>query len=266
MATNFKRMDEIKSVIRTYRTTQSIKATARMMCVSKNTVRRYVRRLKEKGVSLIEVESKSDEELATLFYTIDEAYENNRQEVFTQKASYWVKELSKVGVTRKLLWEEYREEYSEGFSYSQFCDRLSRYTKRKDLTLAMNHPPGEKLMLDFAGKTVPWYDRRSGEKYRAQVLIGVLPHTHYTYAIALPDQKTGTFLYGLHKTLEYIGGVPQYILSDNLKAYVTTADRYEPDYNELTVQLANHYGIDLQATRVRKPRDKGSVENMVSTI
>jgi len=266
MATNFKRMDEIKSVIRTYRITQSIKATARMMCVSKNTVRKYIRRLNKKGMPLSEVESKSDEELSKLFYSIDEAYENNRQEVFAQKASYWVKELGKVGVTRRLLWEEYREEYSEGFSYSQFCDRLSRYIKRKDLTLAMNHPPGEKLMLDFAGKTVPWYNRRSGEEYRAQVLIGVLPHTHYTYVIALPDQKTSTFLYGLNKTLEYLGGVPQYLLSDNLKAYVTTADRYEPDYNELTVQLANHYGIDLQATRVSKPKDKGSVENMVSTV
>ena len=266
MASNFKRMDEIKSVIRTYHITQSIKATARMMCVSKNTVRRYVRRLKEKGVPRSEVETKSDEELAKLFYSIEEANENNRQEVFLQKASFWLNELSKVGVTRRLLWEEYRNEYREGYSYSQFCDRLSRYIKRKDLTLTMNHSPGEKLMVDFAGKKVPWYDKRSGEQYWAEVLIGVLPNTQYTYAIALPDQKTESFLHGLNKTLEYLGGIPQYLLSDNLKAYVVTADRYEPDYNELTAQLANHYGIDLQATRVSKPKDKGSVENMVSTI
>ena len=259
-------MDEIKSVIRTYRITESIKATARMMCISKNTVRRYLRRLQEKGIPVTEVESMSDEQLAKLFYSIDEAYENNRQEMFTQRVAYWVKELGKVGVTRRLLWEEYRQECLQGYSYSQFCDRLSHYIKRKDLSLAMNHPPGEKLMVDFAGKKVPWYDKRSGEQYWAEVLIGVLPHTQYTYAIALPDQKTESFLHGLNKTLEYLGGVPQYLLSDNLKAYVVTADRYEPNYNELTVQLANHYGIDLQATRVRKPKDKGSVENMVSTV
>lgn len=259
-------MDEITRIIKTYNITQSIKSTARMMSVSKNTVRKYVRLLKEKDIRLCEVEKMDDDKLENIFYSNEEANENKRQQIFIDKASYWIKELSKVGVTRKLLWEEYQQEYSDGFSYSQFCSRLSLYIKRKDLTLAMNHPPAEKLMLDFAGKRVPWYDQRSGQPYWAEVLIGVLPHTHYTFAIALPNQKTESFLYGLNKALEYLGGAPQYILSDNLKAYVTKADRYEPDYNELTVQLANHYRIDLQATRVRKPRDKGSVENLVSTV
>lgn len=259
-------MDEIRSILKTYRITQSIKATSKMMRISKNTVRRYIRLSRKKGLPLYEIEKKSDEELHKVFYSPEVANEHSRQEVFDRKSEYWINELSKVGVTRKLLWEEYREEYPEGFSYSQFCDRLKRHIKRKDLTITMNHPPAEKLMLDFAGKRIAWFDEQSGEQHWAEVLVGVLPHSHYTFAIALPDQKTESFLYGLNKALEYVGGVPKYILSDNLKAYVIRADRYEPDYNELTVQLANHYDVHLQSTRVRRPKDKGSVENMVSTV
>jgi hypothetical protein len=56
------------------------------------------------------------------------------------------------------------------------------------------------------------------------------------------------------------------ILSDNLKAYVSRADRYEPTFTQLCEQLAAHYQFDLQATRVAKPRDKASVENAVQQV
>jgi len=37
------------------------------------------------------------------------------------------KELDHKGVTRKLLWMEYREAYPDGYSYSQFCERFNRW-------------------------------------------------------------------------------------------------------------------------------------------
>lgn len=49
-----------------------------------------------------------------------------------------------------------------------------------------------------------------GEQYWPEALIRELPHSHYTFVIALPDQKTSSFLYGLNKALEYLGGAPQY--------------------------------------------------------
>lgn len=266
MASNYKRMDEIRSIISMYVLCKSIKGTARKMRVSKNTVRDYLRKCQLKGIDFSEVTQMADEELYGIFYSGETHFESKRQANFNMTVDYWLSELKKTGVTRKLLWEEYREEHLSGFSYSQFCDRLKQHIKRKDLTLAMHHPPAEQLMLDFAGSKILWYDSLSGEKYYAEVLIGVLPHSQYTFAVALPDQKTSSFIQGLNEALAYFGGVPRYLLSDNLKAYVVKADRYEPTYNELTVQLASHYGVDLQSTRVRKPKDKGSVENMVSTV
>jgi transposase len=34
------------------------------------------------------------------------------------------------GVTLKLLWEEYRREHPEGYSYTQFCEYYSRWSRR----------------------------------------------------------------------------------------------------------------------------------------
>ena len=63
--------------------------------------------------------------------------------------------------------------------------------------------------------------------------------------------------------MDYFGGVPISAKSDNMKQVVTKSNRYEPAFNELCEQWAFHYGIALVAARVRKPRDKPSVEKGV---
>ncbi len=64
----------------------------------------------------------------------------------------------------------------------------------------------------------------------------------------------------------FLGVLPKVILSDNLKAYVSRPDRDEPSFTQLCEQLGAHYQIDLQATRVGKPKDKASVENAVTQV
>lgn len=103
----------------------------------------------------------------------------------------------------------------------------------------------------------------SGEVYKAEILVAVMPHTQHCFAIALRSQKVGDFIHGLNQAFLFFGRLPKVILSDNLKSYVTRADKYEPEFNELCVQLATYYGIELRATRVRKPKDKASVERSI---
>ena len=165
-----------------------------------------------------------------------------------------------------MLWEEYRRDHPEGYGYSQFCERLKTEIGRKDLTLQIHHKPGEVMQVDFAGKKMHWVDVSSGEVHDCEILVAVFPHSQYTFAIALTSQKVGDFIHGLNQALLYFSKLPKIILSDNLKSFVIKADRYDPQFNELCVQLAAHYQIDLQATRVRKPKDKASVENMVGTV
>lgn len=261
-----KRMDQVKDIIKTYVATKSLKATARQLQISKNTVKEYVRRGELAGGDLSALLKLPEEEFSSVFSATADKTVSEREVVFLNKIDDWVKELRRVGVTRQLLWQEYRLEYPDGFGYSRFCELFREHLGQRDLTLAMTHTAGKVMQVDFAGKKLRWVDIHTGEVHECEVLVAVMPHSQYTFAIALPSQKTTDFIAGLNAALLFFGKMPQIILSDNLKAYVIRADRYAPQFNDLCVQLAAHYGIHLQATRAGKPKDKASVENMVSTV
>jgi len=261
-----KRMDQVKAIIKTYVATQSLKATARQLRISKNTVKEYVRRGQLAQSDLSKLLELPDEEFLSIFYDKESHPENERRTLFLSKVKDWTAELRKVGVTKHLLWQEYRTENPEGFGYSRFCELLRNHIGQRDLTLPLHHPPGEVMQVDFAGKKLQWVDIQTGEVHICEILVAVMPHSQHTFAMALPSQKTSDFIAGLNAALVYFGKLPQIILSDNLKAFVIRADRYEPKFNDLCVQLATHYGIHLQATRAGKPKDKASVENMVRTV
>lgn len=259
-------MDQIKSLLRNYLSSGSIKATARQLKISKNTVREYVRRAQAHCSDLSVLLDMDEQALYQVIHPPSTREVDERLRFFEQQVDGWLQELRRVGVTRQLLWEEYRREHPNGYGYSQFCERLRRATVAKDLTLPLEHHPGEVLMLDFAGKKMHWVDSDSGEVHACEILIGVLPFSQYSFCIALPSQSIADFIHGLNQCLLFLGALPKVILSDNLKAYVSRPDRYEPSFTQLCEQLGAHYQIDLQATRVGKPKDKASVENAVTQV
>ncbi len=261
-----KRMDQIKTLLRNYLASGSIKATARQLKVSKNTVRDYLRRAEASSADLATLLEMDDESLSRIFYTPGGLGTSSRMAVFEQNAENWIHELRRVGVTRELLWQEYRTEHPDGYGYSQFCEHLSRHVAQRDLTLALDHTPGEVLMVDFAGKKMEWIDRDSGELHTCEVLVTVLPFSQYSFCIALASQSLGDFIEGLNQALLFLGALPKVILSDNLKAFVSKPSRYEPTFTQLCEQFGAHYQIDLQAARVARPKDKASVENAVTQI
>ncbi len=262
-----KRMDQIRNILKSYVSNgHNVKVTARVLGISKNTVKEYVRRAQGHCADVGAVLGLDDERLYELMYKEEGQQTDVRQKVIEDNCAKWIIELGKVGVTRSILWAEYRQEYPDGYSYSQFCEYLSRYAARRDLTLALEHRAGEVMMADFSGKKLSWVDRDTGEWHACEVLIVVMPFSQHTFCIALPSQKIADFIHGLNEALRFFGAVPQVLLSDNLKSYVSKPDRYEPTFTQLCGQMGAHYQFDLQATRVRRPRDKASVENAVEQI
>ena len=83
-------------------------------------------------------------------------------------------ELARPGVTRLLLWQEYKAQHPDGWQYSAFCDQYRRWLSTQELVLRHNHTPGEKLFVDYAGHSVGVTDRHSGQVRQAQVFVAVL--------------------------------------------------------------------------------------------
>lgn len=175
-------------------------------------------------------------------------------------------ELAQKGVTRMLLWQEYKARHPDGCQYSAFCRDYDAWRGRQDPVMRFEHTPGDKLFVDYAGKTMAVVDRHSGEVQVAQIFVAALGASHYTYVEASLTQTVADWLGAHVHALEYFGGVPRAIVPDNLKSGVRRPCRYEPDLNPSYQDFAEHYRVAILPARVRKPRDKAKVEVAVQGI
>lgn len=169
-------------------------------------------------------------------------------------------ELATKGVTRMLLWQEYKARHPDGCQYSAFCRDYDAWLGRQDAVMRFEHVPGDKLFVDYAGQTMAVTDRQTGEVEVAQVFVATLGASHYSYVEATLTQTVADWLGAHVRALEHFGGVPRAIVPDNLKSGVTRPCRYEPDLNPSYQDFAEHYGVAILPARVRKPRDKAKVE------
>ena len=169
-------------------------------------------------------------------------------------------ELRNKGVTRQLLWQEYRARQPQGLGYSAFCEQLRGWLKAQDAVMRQVHKPGEKLFVDYAGATLSLTDRHSGAVRPVPLFVAALGASSYTYAEATERQSTTDWLMAQRRALEFIGGVVELIVPDNPKALVSRACRYEPDLNPAYQDFARHYAVAIVPARVATPRDKATVE------
>jgi transposase len=266
MAGKPKPMSQIKQLLRLHQSGKGIKFIARSLSVSKNTVKTYLAKTAALPFSIGQLLALEDPLLEAKYHAGNPAYKDKRFEHFKEKFDYFTKELKRVGVNRRLLWEEYRQEYPAGYGYSQFCFHLSQQLLARKPTMVLQHKTGEKLFIDFAGKKLSYIDKDTGEVIYCQVFAACLPYSDFSFAMAVPSQSIADFLYALRCCLQALGGVPEVLVPDNLKAAITKASPYEPDINRAMEDFANHYGTVVVPARVRKPQDKALVENGVRLI
>ena len=112
-------------------------------------------------------------------------------------------ELSRKGVTRRQLWLEYRERAPTGFEYCQFCALYRQWRKVQDVVLRFEHVPGEKLLVDYAGLTMPVIDSVTGEERPAQIFVAALGHSGYTYTEATWTQSAADWFLNRHRRHRY---------------------------------------------------------------
>jgi transposase len=166
-------------------------------------------------------------------------------------------------VTLQLLWEEYRAANPDGYRYSRFCYLFQRWRAKLDVVLRQEHKAGEKMFVDWAGATIPVYDRHTGEAWQAPLFVAALGASSYTWAEATRDQQMEAWL-GCHlHAFEHFHGIPALAVPDNTKTGVTKPHRYDPDLNPTYYNFAQHCGFGIVPARPRKPRDKAKVENAV---
>lgn len=180
------------------------------------------------------------------------------------------KEMQLRDVTLSLLWVEHKvsldKQENQCISYSQFCRQYKSWLKSQRISMRQFHKPGEKMFVDFCGKTIPIFNSNSGEVTVAQVFVAVLGASGYMFAVAVPSQKIKDWIHCHIKAFEFFGGTSQQIVPDNLKSAVIKHTSKEIILNKAYVDMADYYDIIINPARSKKPKDKSLAEVGVQIV
>jgi transposase len=247
----------------------SNRVAARSVGCSRSTVSDYVRRAREHGLdswdkiaplSEIDLAERLFKKPTTQFGTTNLELNSSRPLPNWNDVNL---ELKRTGVTLELLWQEYREEFSNGLGRTQFCQHYANFKKKLSCVMRQDHKAGEKCFVDYSGDGIPIVNLRTGEIQKCEIFVGVLGASSYTFAYATPSQDLSSWLQAHVKMYEFFGGVSELTIPDNLKSGVTKACRYDPELNRSYHDLAEHYGTCVIPARPYRPRDKAKVEAAV---
>jgi len=235
---------------------------ANTLSISRSTVQDYLQRVAVSGLKWEEIEHLSDEKLEEKFFRIRQSIRSCRDIDF----SIIHKELRRTGVTLQLLWEEYRDGNSDGYSYSQYCELYNRWRRRLNVYLRQQHRGGDVVFVDYSGKKPSIVDINTGEIKFMELFVMVWGASNLLYAEAHESQSKMHWSMAHCRAFEYAGCVPHREVLDNVKSGVDRACKYDPDLNRTFQQLSTHYGFVPIPTRPYKPKDKPLVENGVLIV
>lgn len=253
---------DLKQIITLHLDGLSNRKVADTLGISRNTVNEYMRLFKGCGRSFAEL-LKFDIASLREQFPVKTTIDNVRFNELMRYLEYTHKQRAHPGFTFLYHYQEYRSTSSNPYSYTQFMAHYHAKYAREKGSMKLDHKAGQEMFVDYTGKKLTIVDRQSGEVKEVEVFVATLPCSQYTYVEACNSQKRGDFLSCLVNALEFFGGVPKAIVSDNLKSAVTKASKYEADINRSLKEFALHYNCVINPTRSYSPQDKALVENAV---
>jgi len=259
-------MSKIRQIIKLYSQRMGKKKIGTRLSISKNTVKLYIDAFHRLQRPWEELSLLTDFELNKIFNPVKEVISSNKLKEVFDFYPIMEKELRKTGMTIAIQYRRFLEQHPDTYKESRFYFYYRQYRKRSKSSMHIDHKPGDKAYVDFAGVHLPYVDVDTGEIKQAEIFVSILGWSQFAYVEAMQDQTSEEFITACENALIYFDGVPSALVPDNLKAAVIKTDKYEPHLNENFKSFADHYGFTILPARSRKPQDKAHVENMVKIV
>jgi transposase len=165
-------------------------------------------------------------------------------------------------LTGRRLHRELRELGYTG-SYSVLTDFLRdiRPPAAPEFERRFETPPGRQAQVDFAHFRVVFTDEPGTERV-IWLFSFVLGHSRMLWGRFVPHQDLPTLLRCQAGAFEALGGVPEQILYDRMRAVFSREDPASGHivYNPTLVAFARHYGYLPKACQPYRAKTKGKVE------
>src|SRR6266516_1753229 len=163
MANKIISMAKIRHILRLYSQGRGKLQIAEQTGVARNTIKKYIKEFEQSALSFEQINELSDKDLEDLFVSREEKPLNEKLQALFSLFPVVDKELKKKGVTRQMLWEDYRQQYPQGVGRSQFNHYYGQWRNQVNPTMRMEHKAGDKMYVDFAGDRLSIIDKQSGE-------------------------------------------------------------------------------------------------------
>nr|WP_010925673.1 IS21 family transposase [Microscilla sp. PRE1]AAK62881.1 MS159, putative transposase [Microscilla sp. PRE1] len=256
---------DLKQIIRLHLDGLSNRKIGETLGISRNTVKRYLQLFNGSEYELSDLLT-FDQAVLREQFSVKTTIDNDRFNELMVYLEHAHQQRSHPGFTFQYHYQEYRVNSSHPYSYTQFMAHYRAKYAREKGSMKLDHKAGHEMFVDFTGKKLSVVDKQTGEIKGVEVFVATLPCSQYTYVEACNSQKRVDFLTCLANALEFFGGVPKAIVSDNLKSAVTKASKYEADINRSLKEFALHYSCAINPTRSYSPQDKALVENAVHLV
>lgn len=216
---------------------------ARITQRDRKTVRKIIRKYEETGA-----------ESPSAFHK-----ESSLRKYHPEIVSYLEAGLSGIRIYEKL------QEIGCGVSYSSVKRYIAKLKVSEKICVRFHSEPGEEAQVDF-GYVGLMPLPQSGKRKKAWAFNMRLSYSRLDYYEIVFDQKVETFIQCHENAFRSFRGVPKVVKIDNLKAGILEAHFYEPIYQRLYKQFADHCGFHALPCRVRQPQEKGKVESGIKYI
>ena len=186
------------------------RAIAASLGLGKGTVGTYLSRARRAGLGWPLPQDLDDDGLELLLFPAAPTVPDPERPV-----PDWAKvdrELRRPGVTRALLWEEYRAAHPGGFGYTWFCTHYDAWKGRVRPTMRQTHTGGEKVFVDFAGDTVDVIDPGTGEVRAMKLFVAAMGASNFTYAEAVATEGLEDWIGAHVRMFTFLRGVPKVVV------------------------------------------------------
>ncbi|WP_045449946.1 transposase [Citrobacter sp. S-77] len=176
-------------------------------------------------------------------------------------------EIGRPGVTRQLLWLEYKTLFgNHALGYSKFCRCYRAWKATQRLSMRQEHRAGEKLFIDFCGPTVSIISPETGKIRRVAIFVAVMRASNYTYAEACEGQDMMSWLNANSRCLTFLGAYTGKVVESLLKRKAHPKQAYRAVLGLIALQ--NKYGRERleKACHVawhHKMPDRRFIENLL---
>lgn len=269
-------MHRLQDLVRLHRKKVAPTDVARMLCMSRKTERAYRRALVR--ARLLEGPPEELPPLEELQEAVEAALPRKVAPQQASTAERWrpqVEKLLEKGKRPKVIYDVLCRDHGRDFvaSYDAVYRLVRRVLRERgvrpeDVAIPVLTRPGLEAQVDF-GYVGEVLDPATGRVRKAWVFVLTLTHSRHMVARLVFDQSEATWVRCHVEAFEELGGVPETIVPDNLKAAVirrafgvdeqTTLNR---SYRE----LARHYDAMIDPTPVHSPEKKGRVEAGVKYV